>query len=201
MMPLEDLRLKTVTLLAISTMMRPSDAAPLSKIYDSSSGKFKSIQLTTKNIAFHSDGSMTINFHGIKNDYHRDGFEVNLPPASNPRLDPVRALKYYIQRTKYVRPHSLPVFLSLKEPYEGLSAKSIARILDRAIDLAGLKDQGYSAKHFRPTGATVAIESGINPNSVMRIGRWKGRETFENHYVHAFPMKSFTDLILKTSKK
>ena len=139
---------------------------------------------------------MSVIFHRIKNDYRRDGFEVNIPAASNPKIDPVRAIRCYIQRTKYIRPKSLPLFLSLKEPFEGLGSTSIARVLDKAIVLAGLGNQGFSAKHFHPTGATTAIEKGLNPDSVMRTGRWRSRETFENHYVHVFPVRSFTDTIL-----
>ena len=139
---------------------------------------------------------MTIVFHRIKNDYNRNGFEVNLPPVTNPRICPIKALKCYIQRTKYFRPASLPLFLSLKQPFQGVTAKTVATVLNKAIRLAGLKNDGFSAKHFRPTGATVAIQKGLDPNMVMRVGRWKSRETFEAHYVHAFPGKVFTDSVL-----
>ena len=201
MLTLEDLRLKCMTLLALSAMTRPSDVAPLSTLYDEKEGVFKPMVLSTENIRFNTNGSMTIIFHGIKNDYDRNGFEVNLPPASNPRLDVVRALRCYIQRTKYVRPANLALFLSLKKPYSGITATTAARILDKAIDRAGLKGQGFTAKHFRPTAATLAVESGIDPDCVRMVGRWRNRETFENHYVHAFPTRKFTDLLLKYEKE
>ena len=88
---IESLRLKCVTLLALTAMMRPSDPAPIAQCYQD--GVFKSMVLSTKNISFHPDGSLTIVFHGIKNDYDRQGFEVNLPGASIPRICPVCALK------------------------------------------------------------------------------------------------------------
>ena len=56
---LEWLRLKCVTLFALTTMMRPSDAVPLSKIWDPEIQDFKSMVLSTKNVNFHGDGSMT----------------------------------------------------------------------------------------------------------------------------------------------
>ena len=82
-------------------------------------------------------------------------------------------------------------------PYSGLSASAIAKILSQAINLAGLGDQGYSPKSFRPTGATAAVQADVNPDRVRQIGRWKNRECFEKHYVHAIPDKSTTDKILK----
>ena len=202
MLTLEKLRLKCVVLLAISAMLRPSDAAPLSKVFDVQMQTYKPVVLSTKNLTFHPNGSLTIIFHGTKNDYSRDGFEVNIQPASLPRVDPVKALQCYINRTKYSRSGDCPLFLSLKEPSRAISATSIARILDKAITLAGLKSQGFTAKHFRPSAATTAVQQGINPDSVMRTGRWKSRDTFESHYVHAFPILSFTDQLLDiTSSK
>ena len=84
LMELELLWLKCITLLAITAMMRPSDAVPLARIYDKKDKEFKQTFLSTKNIQLHADGSMTVIFHGIKNNYKHEGFEVNLPPASNP---------------------------------------------------------------------------------------------------------------------
>ena len=195
-LPIDKLRLKCITLLAITIMLRPSDIAPRSQVYDSSSGSFNSMLLTTNHVVFHDDGSMSITLHGIKNDYDRHGFEVNLPPATTARLCPVRALRCYIQRMKYYRPSDLPLFLSLKEPYQGITAKTVATVLNKAIRLAGLKNEGFSAKHFRPTGATTAVQNGISPDFVMRVSWWRSRDTFERHYVHAFPSKLFTENIL-----
>ena len=169
------------------------------KGYDGAEDILTSMVLSTDNLIFNSDGSLTIIFHGIKNDYDRNGFEVNLPKASHPRLDPAKALQCYLQRTKYIRPKSKAVFLSLKAPYGAISATGVARILDRAIVEAGLDGQGFSAKHFRPTAATVALEKGVAADTVRKIGRWKSRETFEAHYVHAFPVLSFTDKVLNIS--
>ena len=203
LLTLEKLRMKCIVLLAISAMLRPSDAAPLSKVFNEGAQKFKPVVLSTKNLKFHDDGSLTIIFHGIKNDYDRDGFEVNLPRASTARVDPSKALQCYISRTKYIRSGDCPLFLSLKKPFNGISATSVARVLDKAIELVSLKSEGFSAKHFRPSAATSAIQQGIHPDMVMRVGRWKSRDTFENHYVHSFPILSFTDKLLdiETVKK
>ena len=81
LLTIDKLRLKCVVLLAISAMLRPSDAAPLVKVLDEEKQCFKPVVLSTKNLKFNIDGSLTIVFHGIKNDYTRDGFEINIPPV------------------------------------------------------------------------------------------------------------------------
>ena len=59
-----------------------------------------------------------------------------------------------------------------------LEAASIAKFLEDSIILAGLGGQGFSAKSFRPTGTTSAIEQGINPEVVRKVGRWQVSEVF-----------------------
>ena len=49
-------------------------------------------------------------------------------------------------------------------------------------------------------GATNAVEAGQNPDTIRKVGRWKSKETFENHYVHAKPSPSFTDSLFKLQK-
>ena len=45
-------------------------------------------------------------------------------------------------------------FLALNPPYAAIVAKTVAGIMNEAIALVGLSGKGYSAKSFRPTGAT-----------------------------------------------
>ena len=184
-------------------MLRPSDVPPKGR-HLTDEGICQPLVMTVDQLTFNEDGSCVIMFHGIKNDYKRDGFEVVLQPCSEPRLDPVLTLKNYIERTKYIRTKPNAVFLSLKSPFQPLSARTVARILEKAIILAGLGKQGFTAKCFRPTGATSAVEAGLNPDYIRKVGRWKNQETFETHYVHSKPVVSFTDSIFQrqsTEKK
>ena len=71
-----------------------------------------------------------------------------------------------------------PVFISLNRPYCVISCADIASILQDTIKLAGLDSTHYSAKSFRPTGATTAIASGCEPNIIPQIGRWKTQDFF-----------------------
>lgn len=191
----KSLRMKTLVLLAFVLMLRPSDVAPKAQTYNPILDISEQVQFSTDNLSFNGDGSLTVIFYGIKNDYHRDGFSVHVPPASDSRLDPVNSLRVYIEKTSIYRGNSGPVFMSLNKPYRALGSSTISKILQEAIDIVGLQGL-YTPKCFRPSGATYAIESNINPDSVRRQGRWKSPAVFEEHYVHAKPEKSFTDRVL-----
>ena len=66
--------------------------------------------------------------------------------------------------------------MSLIAPYKTIKADYIARGMDFAISRAGLSV--FTAKDYRPTGATLAIESGNNPEIVRKAGRSKSSEIF-----------------------
>ena len=134
---------------------------------------------------------------GNKNDYGRDRFRVCVPVASDKLVCPVATLKEYVQRTKYLVPEDGSVFLSLQKPFQPLGAAGVAMVLNKAIEMAGLKGHGFSAKYFHPAGATCAVEAGQVLDVICEVGRWKSAETFETHYVHAKPPVGFTDAILK----
>ena len=76
-----------------------------------------------------------------------------------------------MDRTDKFRSIDGPVFLTLYKPY----ASTVAKILNDAIVLAGLSRDQFSAKSFRPTGATRAVEQNFDPDLVMQTGRWKTR--------------------------
>ena len=110
---------------------------------------------------------------------------------------PVHALKCYVDRNGVGnQDSSRPVFTPLNFPFSALSAASIANILCTAITWAGLDGQGYTAKSFCPTGTTVAVQNGVDPDRVQQIRCWKNQECFQKHYVHTKPESSTSDLIL-----
>lgn len=180
-------------------MLRPSDVAPKAVHFDPVTMLTYSFGFTTDQVVFEQDGSLHITFHGIKNDTDRSGFEVVLPPGTNPILDPVKTLADYLRHTNQVRRvHNSSVFISLYQPYNAISAATVASILDESITQAGLSRELYSAKSFRPTGATVAVNKQHNPKTVMKVGRWKTESVFYDHYVHSTTPLSFTDDILNS---
>ena len=189
------LRLKAITLLSITLMLRPSDIAP--KSVHVNEDLFSSKKFCRSWITF-SDQYATVQLFGIKNDYQRDGFSMQIPMALNKVLCPVRTLKDYMVRIQHLLRVDGPVFISLNRPYTALSSAGIGAVLNKAIELVGLHKKGFSVKCFRPTGATVAIEAGIQPDFVQATSRWKSTEVFKKHYVHAKPPQGFTDAVLSS---
>ena len=188
------LRIKSIALLSLALMLRPSDVAPKGMRVDENLQVLK-MEFKMNQLQFNDDGSLTVWLHGIKNDASRDGFQVCIPKGDIPKTDPISALKAYISRTSNFRAVDGPVFISLNKPYRAISSVTVAKDLEAAIRIAGIDNKKYSAKCFRPTGATTAIEAGCDPENVRSVGRWKNREVFQEHYVYPRVNKEFTDKI------
>ena len=88
------------------------------------------------------------------------------------------------------------MFIMLQPPFRELRTSAIANIMEEAIRTAGLENKGYSAKSFRPTGATAAIDSGENPDIVMKTGPWKTASVFRDRYVYSQPPIDHTHNVL-----
>ena len=190
--------LKTIVLLALALMLRPSDIAPRARKYDTSTDLVSSFVMSTDQFLFKEDGSLQVTFLGVKNDSQRTGFQVALPACPDPQVDPVGALKSYFARTDSVRcPVEKPAFLTLVRPFTAVSASTVSQILQEAISLAekfGLAP-GHRPRDFRPTGATRAVQLGFDTDDVQRLGRWKTRSVFLDHYVHGQVDRSFTETL------
>ena len=178
-----DLRLKSVTLLTISTLARCSDLAPTNT-------------LKRDQVHFNTDGSLIIKLFGIKNDSDRKGFEIRVEKSSNRKCDPVQTLRDYMTRTaKTVAPEA--IFVKTTTPHDPISARGIAEILRAAIKKAGLSDV-YTPRCFRPSAASAAVYSGCQHESVRQLGRWNGRESFYQSYIYPLTQAHTTDRILKS---
>ena len=197
---LKFLRMKAICLLALTFMLRPSDIAPRSVVMDPQTGAKHRVIFSVDHITFPDQGGMQVVFHGIKNDYDRDGFTVKIPesPDIDPKIDPVQCMKSYIQRTDHIR-HQIsgkPVFLTLNAPFSAIDSRTVSKVLSECISMAGLAGKGFTAKSFRPTGATCAIDGGVNPDTARYIGRWRCADTFFKHYVHTkVPNQYVSDLL------
>lgn len=166
-------------------MLRPSDIAPRT------GKKFLRTAVTPQD-----DGTVVLYFHHIKNDTDRDGFRVVLQPAQPVWMCPVDTLLSYMSRTRLQASKTDGVFLTLKPPYRPLSADAVWEILNKPILLAKLDPKQFSAKNFRPTGATIAIQNGMPANQVQQIGHWKSADTFRKHYVYATPHTAMSTAIV-----
>ena len=166
-MPIEKLRAKTICLLALVGLFRPSDLALVT---------IDQVTLSASTVSF-------ANFGG-KTDKDMTGIPTTITAATIPRLCPVKALASYINRTQDARTHiaTKPVFIYLnsKTP-ASLGSQRIAKIMTQTLRDAGIDDT--TARSFRKSGASAAINKGTDPDLVMKLGRWKSVDVFYRHYV------------------
>ncbi|GFO17339.1 hypothetical protein PoB_004384400 [Plakobranchus ocellatus] len=89
-------------------------------------------------------------------------------------------------------------------PTEQFSAADIQRDFERIRDSlvripvpTGLKEAGlgpeFTARCFRPTGATAAVLGGVAAHTARSLGRWKTDDVFFNRYVFPLDPDSITD--------
>ena len=184
-LPIEKLRQKAITLFVIGGMCRCSDISP--KV-----GFFRD------QINFNNDGSMTVQLFGIKNDSSKTGFEIRISGSKDKTIDPVVCLKHYFLRTEsclfgHVKK---PVFISLKSPYQGLTAATVTNILSTTLTHAGIKDK-YSVRSFRASAITAAVIGGADAQSVRVQARIKTQSVFFDNYKYPITHDSMTDQVFK----
>ena len=177
---LKRLRMKTLTLLALVFMARPSDFALKARVFNPATQDAHSkVQRGSGRV---SQGWILyyIVFQGTKNDTGRGGFEMRIPRAADAKVDPVACLQAYMNRTAEQRRRDTrrAVFLTLRSPFKAITASTIAQVMQTAIQAAGLGDGSFSAKSFRPTGASAGVPSNCPPETAMQIGRWKTSGVF-----------------------
>ena len=54
----------------------------------------------------------------------------------------------------------------------------------------------YSARNFRPGGATRGLSAGLPLDLVMHIGRWRDATTVYGHYLRSAATVNTTDALL-----
>ena len=67
-----------MTLLALVFMAGPSDLAPKGVVFNSKTLSVEKTVLSTNDIQFNEDRSLSVTFWGIKNDSKRQGFEAHM---------------------------------------------------------------------------------------------------------------------------
>ena len=73
------------------------------------------ILFIAEHVTFHKDGALILLLFSIKNYTARTGFEIRIPPGSQPLVDPVACLHCYIARAEGNRPDIRPVFPCLED--------------------------------------------------------------------------------------
>lgn len=173
------LRVKCAALAAVVLIARPSDLT----------------HITIAGIKFSDDlSAMTVSLIAFKNDYHRDGAILSVQACSEPSLCFIRSTHLLIQEVQRRWPRASHLFVN-EHDGEPLKPNSISRLLKEACVAADMPDR-YSARNFRPGGATRGLAAGLPLDLVMHIGRWRDANTVYGHYLRSAATVNTTDALL-----
>ena len=161
-----------------------------------------------KNIRHQSDWSKVSLYPSpsflSKNQVAKEGPDSVAPvviPALAPSLDrslkgdrslcPVRALRYYLDRTLDLRQNKELVFVSFKKGFdEDISPATISSWIKQTVILCyELSDQEALSLHqvkthdVRAFAASKAFQSGISLEQILSACHWKSRNTFTQFYL------------------
>lgn len=186
---LERLRAKTISLLMLLGLARPSDLERLDAETFSASREAVSVRsFTSKNSGNSYDDPIVLPFL----------------PQKQRRSCGARALKAYMEATADARVDSAlssvgvrPVFLHLSKP-EALSAERISKVAKGVLTEIGVPFRTYST---RSNAATRAIERGVDPVVVQKAGRWRSSETMNKFYVRGLSTSGVAHALAKVRAK
>lgn len=109
------------------------------------------------------------------------------------RLCPVRALKFYLDRTKDLRWDKKKLFVSFKKGFKGDIAKGtisgwIKKTVLKAYEIAGKKEEllrlhRVKAHDVRALAASWACARMASMESILSAGQWKSHTTFTQFYL------------------
>ena len=161
-----------------------------------------------KNIRHQSDWSKVSLFPSpsflSKNQLAKEGPESIVPvviPALAPTLDkslksdrslcPVRALRYYLDRTSDLRQHKELVFVSFKRGFDkDISPATISSWIKQTVILCyELSDHQAHTLHqvkahdVRAFAASKAFQSGVSLEQILSACHWKSHNTFTQFYL------------------
>lgn len=124
------------------------------------------VGLEVDDLAFTRDG-LTITLRRSKTDQDGIGRKIGLPYGSNPATCPVRTIQDWLEVAAIT---SGPIFRSVNRHgrvQDGMTAQSVALIVKRLCQRAGLDPAKYAGHSLRSGHATSAAIAGASERSIM----------------------------------
>ena len=168
---------KTIFLMAISTFRRCGD--------------LQSLQLGEGSVCVQKKG-VTFKRHGLaKQDRESHyGSKIFVPAFSeNSRLDPKRALYFYLKKTEFLRvkadgTREKKIFLELNKPHQPVPSQTISNWIVQTIKMAYEgKKVNIKAHSTRAMGPSWALYNGTSMKSILEAADWSTESTFVKFYL------------------
>lgn len=100
----------------------------------------------------------------------------------DPILCPVRCLKEYIFRTKYLRKGEDQLLIKSAKPHEKIARNTVSSWTKKVFKAAGIDTKKFGAHSTRAASTSAALAEGININTLLQQASWKSAQTFAKHY-------------------
>lgn len=100
----------------------------------------------------------------------------------DPLICPVRCLKEYIYRTKYLRKGEDQLLIKSRKPHGKISRNTVSSWTKKVLVEAGIDTKRFGAHSTRAASTSAALEAGININTLLQQASWKSSLTFAKHY-------------------
>jgi hypothetical protein len=144
-----------------------------------------------------TDEKLVVPVVGYKNDRLGEGNTVTIFQSSDERCCPVATFRDWKARTRSIRAgvRECRLLFTLESPPRQLRPDECAAILWDTAREAGLDVAVFTPKTFRKTGVRAGLDSGIQPDAILKLGGWASAETFWHHYVSRSIPDNYTDLI------
>jgi integrase len=129
---------------------------------------------------------LKINLRRSKTDQFGEGFTKALPYFDNLRYCPVVSLKKWMEISKI---KSGPIFRRLskgsKLSENRLTDQTVALLIKKYLELAGIDSKNYSGHSLRSGFATSAAESGVEERNIMAMTGHKSTEMVRRYIKEA----------------
>jgi len=129
---------------------------------------------------------LKINIKRSKTDQFGEGFTKALPYFDSSQYCPVISLKKWLEISKIT---SGPVFRRFvkgsKLSVNRLTDQTVALIIKKYLNLAGIDSKNYSGHSLRSGFATSAAESGVEERSIMAMTGHKSTEMVRRYIIEA----------------
>ncbi|MFI0416620.1 MAG: hypothetical protein ACH255_21090, partial [Candidatus Thiodiazotropha sp.] len=154
-------------------------------------GDLQSLKLGEGSVCVQKKG-VTFIRHGLaKQDREKHfGSKIFVPAFSeNYRLDPKRALYWYLKKTQSLRVKSdgtteKKIFLALNKPHHPISAQTISNWIVQTIKMAyENKNIKVKAHSTRAVGPSWALYRGASVKSILDAADWSRESTFIKFYL------------------
>ena len=160
---------KLVLLLALTTLLRVSELASISKssLILSEDRAYFSLSKVRK---AQSDGSLhRLSLMAFRND---------------PLLCPVRCLEAYTYLTDVLRDstNADSLFIALKRPHMKVGGSTLGRWIKDILFAAGVDTSSFSAHSTRGASASKAVSCGVPIADILETAHWSRESTFARFY-------------------